>query len=203
MDTKKRDEGKAIEDLKTIRTFLEEGRKSLDENGFQFMFWGALIPIATILFSFVIINNESLSFLHTWFWPIIGGIGFIASFVYGSKKSSRRKVYGFADRLVVLLWTGYGLMIIAFVLLSLFSGLFNKPILLSIIALSLGLVYWIHGSLLQITWFRLLGIPWWSTAVIISFLSWQTAPLVMAIATFLCSFLPGVVLAVKHNRENR
>ena len=41
---------KAIKDLETIKTFLEEGQKNLRDTGFHFMFWGLLIPASLAVF---------------------------------------------------------------------------------------------------------------------------------------------------------
>jgi ethanolamine ammonia-lyase large subunit len=36
---------KAYEDLMTIRSFMEEGRRRFKDNGFYFIYWGLVIPL--------------------------------------------------------------------------------------------------------------------------------------------------------------
>ena len=186
----------AIQNIETIKTFLEKGRQNLEDGGFHFIFWGLLIPAATFIYLLIIIQTQP--FMAKWFWPIIVLAGMTVSITAGIRQSKSKQTRSYLGRINGSLWTGF-----AIALLTLFVIIFRgprpvTPNILSYTALMLGLVYWVHGSMLQLTWFRWTGLPWWISAGVMTALDWTAASMVMAATTFLCSFIPGVFLFRKN-----
>lgn len=188
----------AIQDIETIKTFLDKGQMNLYETGFHFMLWGLLIPLSTLVYPLITAKFGYRSLIAILFWPAISAAGGIASYVYGSRFGKKHDK-GFASRLNKLLWLGFLLTVVCMYGVVFFNKTIPEPILLSYIALLLGLAYWIHGSLLQLTWFQLVSLLWWCAAILISGKNWETASRIMGITTFLCSFIPGFIL----NRRSR
>lgn len=185
---------KALEQLQTIKNFFEEGQKNLSENGKIFMFWGILIPLATGVFYWLANSFGYGSLYVTIFWPVITLFGAIVSWVVGYTSAMRSRTKGYALKIKSLMWVGFLITIAVLFLSQLRSGTGFHPIFLCHIALLLGLAYWIHGSMIQLPWFRYVAIVWWLTAVAIAGMDWFMASICLSLATFICSFIPGLVL---------
>ncbi len=187
-------DAQALDDIQTIRKFLEAGQSCLEDTGVVFMLWGILIPVLTVLFY---LGGYLLGFDHVVtrsIWQTGGTFGAVASISLGRIASSGRSGSSFASRLNTRLWIGYLVTLGVFVFMLAAGGIEPTPILLSFIAALLGLAYWLYGALSGTVWFSRLGFVWWSDAVVFSLLDWPAASVLMAVTTFCCSFIPGLIL---------
>jgi len=203
MDDSRSDQQKAMEQLQTIKTFFEEGQKNLHESGFLFMFWGILIPGATLVFYYL---ADIFGFGHPLvasFWPAVSFAGSLVSWIVGSRSGKRSRTKGYALKINSLMWIGFLISILILFLVQFMGKAEVSPAFLSYIALLLGLAYWIHGSMIQLAWFRFVSVVWWITAVMIAGRDWFTASILLAGATFLCSFIPGLILYRTQDHRNK
>ncbi len=185
---------KAIKDLETIKTFLEEGQKNLRDTGFHFMFWGLFIPASLAVFYLLVARPGTPEYIITGFWPVVCGIGALVSLIAGIRSDKQGRAKSFASEVHSLLWVGI-LMAIGVTFLVQFIGAKSfDSLFIAHIAIILGIGYWIHGTLIQLTWFRLVGLLWILAAVGISLLGLSAASGIMGGATFICSFIPGLIL---------
>ena len=191
----------AIKDLETIKTFLAEGHNNLKDSGFHFMFWGLFIPAAVGGFYAFLARFGGSDILTKAYWSIACGFGAIVSLIVGMMTGKREKSRGFASKVHALLWVGL-LSAIAVTFISQIAA--ARPVtsaFLAQIAILLGFAYWIHGSLLRLTWFTLLALPWWIAAIALSFTGTVAASFILSGATFICSFIPGVILSLRSRRR--
>ena len=187
-------DAQALDDLQTIRKFLEAGQNCLEDTGVVFMLWGVLIPILTVLFY---LGGYLLGFDHVVtrsVWQTGGTFGAAASILLGRIASTGRSGSSFASRLNTRLWIGYLVTLGVFVFMLAAGGIKPTPIFLSFIAALLGLAYWLYGALAGTVWFSRLGFVWWGVAVVFVLLDWPEASVLMAVTTFCCSFIPGFIL---------
>lgn len=197
MNNQNKQQQQAMEQLQTIKTFFEEGQKNLGDNGFHFMLWGLLIPLATVVFQLLPrwFGAEHIALII--FWPATALAGSIVSVIAGLRSAQRSRTKGYALRLNSLLWQGFLISMLVIFVVLFTSSRTVEPVLLSYIALLLGLAYWVHGAMIQLPWFRILALVWWLSAILMAFCEWPAAQLCMAGTTFLCSFIPGLFLHLK------
>ena len=203
MDSVNEDQLKAMQDLQTIKGFLEEGQRALSDNGFHFMLWGILIPVATLGYRALIGWTQSGSALLSIYWMCVCLAGALVSIVVGVRTGKKSRSRGYAVKVNALFWSGFFLSILVAFAVTFLGMKGASPMLLSYVALILGLAYWIHGSMIQLFWFRLLSIGWWVVAIAIAGNSWMIASTLLASATFALSFIPGFILYRKQAKRNR
>lgn len=190
----RKNQDRALQDIQTIKAFLEQGQRKLEDSGFHFIFWGLLIPIGFIVFSFLAPRLGYDAPILRFFWPVLCGTGGIVSFVVGTLSSPRSAHSGYAEKVSTALWVGNLLAVgILFAALFLGNGTFSL-LFLSMIAVILGLSYWVYGTVIQLRWFTLVALGWWIAALGISFVGISVAGFILSAATFVCSFIPGCVL---------
>lgn len=185
---------KALQDLQTIKKFLESGQRVLEDNGFHFMFWGLLIPLGSLGFQYI---SSSLGYGHLMvilFWPIISFFGAVVSITAGIQSGKKKHGNVFVGKLTASLWIGILIALAVVFFLHFRSGAQFGTSLVCMISLILGLGYWFYGSVIQLTWFKIVGLVWWVSAVVMAGLEWTFVSPIMAGTTFLCSFIPGVIL---------
>lgn len=196
MDNLQQHQKKALQDLQTIKTFIEEGQKSLGDNGFHFILWGLLIPCATLVFYLLLdLVGTTYPLFITAFWPVVSLCGALVSILVGVFSGKKDKIKGYAQKISTQLWIGF---LITLFIISIIPFLLSGQIVpgfLGYIALVLGLAYWVYGSIIQLVWFRTISFVWWATAILIAVSTeWFTVSVIMAAATFVCSFIPGLIL---------
>jgi len=184
---------KAMKDLETIKRFLEEGKNQLSDNGFYFIYWGIAIPVVTTTF-LILANTIEPGRWMNWFWPVAVLLLLPVNILYGRNHSKQERNKSFLSQLNGSFWSGMLLMnLIAMAVFYIAIRGFT-PALISIIAMNLGLAYWVHGSMLKLNWIRFQGLIWWGAALVIAFMDWQAASIIMAATTFICSFGSGLLL---------
>ncbi len=194
MNTDKTNQDEALEQVQTIKRFFEEGQKHIYENGVLLMFWGVLIPAATAAFYALAAKSGYDSIAAIAFWPAVSVFGAAVSVITGMRKSKRAAAQSFAVKISSFMWIGFLLSILILFAVHMLGGDGMRPLFLSTIALLLGMAYWTYGSILQLGWFRLFSAVWWIAALVIAPLEWAQASIGLAGCTFVCSFIPGLVM---------
>jgi len=202
MKTMHPEQQQAIKDLETIKTFLAEGQQNLRDTGFHFMFWGLLIPVSLVVFYLFIAQPGTAGVIINAFWPVVCGLGALVSVIAGIRSDKQGRSHSFASNVHSLLWIGILTAIGAVFLVQMLGGKGFDASLLSHIAIILGIGYWIHGSLIQLTWFRFVGLVWILAAIGIAMMALMPASCAMGAATFACSFIPGLILHRSQSRRS-
>lgn len=195
------DQEQALKDLETIKTFLAEGQNNLKDSGFHFMFWGLVIPIGVGGFYALLDRFEGSDLLITAYWSIFCGIGALVSLLVGAVTGKREKTRGFASKVHALLWVGLLAAIGVTFIIQIAAVKMVSSAFLAQIAVLLGIAYWVHGSLIRLTWFRLIALLWWGTAIAVAFMGIVAASFALSGATFVCSFIPGLILSLRARRR--
>ena len=184
----------AMQDIQTIKSFLEQGQRKLEESGFHFIFWGLLIPAGFVAFSLIAPYMGFDSLFARFFWPVLCGIGAVVSLVAGMRSSRSSGSSRYADSVSSSLWIGNIVALAVLFMLSYLAGGSFSSLFLASLGVILGLAYWVYGTVISLRWFSLVGLLWWGAAITIALLPIQVAGVVLASATFVCSFIPGCIL---------
>lgn len=188
---------RALQDLETIKSFLEEGQRNLSASGFHFILWGLLIPTAVAVYIALGPRLGNVQLFAAGYWPSVCGLGALTSIIAGIRDGKRERTRGFASRTHALLWIGFFAAIAVTFAIQIAVVHDATPSFLAHIAILLGIAYWIHGSLIRLTWFSLVALLWWITAIVVASLGLFAATIALGAATFICAFFPGVILSLR------
>ncbi len=182
------------ESLELITQVITQARNKFEENGFIYMFWGALIAITSIS-QFIFLKNEYYTI--SWYPYLLMPIGAIYSTVYYSKKKRKSK-QNLISKIVSALWIvlSINMMILGF----LFGNNLKEnliPILL--ILLSIGTI--VSGTSIKSKLLLYSGVFIGLSAFLGFYLEWIYQPLLMGIVSVIAILIPGIILMVQHKRK--
>lgn len=182
----------AVEELEFIKKVIDDTRKLIVHNGFDFIFWGIIIVIG-LLSTFAAILLE-FRIYYAWNWIIIVGIGWIYSIYRGIKHGKSKKVHTFAGKLLGAVWisTGIAMTVLGFVgvFTRAYSGIYISPILSTI----LGIAFFVSGFLYDKKWITYLSAGWWAGAIIMFIYPYLYTLLLMSAMMILLQIIPGIII---------
>ena len=180
--------------LELITHVITQARNRFEENGFIYMFWGALIAVASFS-QFILLKNEYYNIHH---YPyLLIPIGAIYSFVYYSKKRGKSK-YNLISKIIFALWIALSLNML--VLGFLFSSHLKENLIpIILILLSIGTI--VSGTSIKSKLLLYSGIFIGLSAFIGFYLEWIYQPLLMGVVSIITVLIPGIILMVQHKRN--
>lgn len=178
--------------LALIEQIINEAKCKFEENGFIYVFWGALTAVAAIG-QYILLNTEynDISYYPYFLMPL----GAVFNVFYFSKK--KRKSANLISKIISYAW-----IIISINTMAL--GFFFAPILqvnlipILLILLSIGIV--ISGATIKNNVLLFSGIILNISAFVCFYLDWIYQPLLMGIASIIAIFIPGLILMQKHKK---
>ncbi len=180
--------------LELITQVITQARNKFEENGFIYMFWGALLAIASFA-QFILLKNEYYDI--NWYPYLLMPIGSIYTGYYFSKKQSKSG-QNQISKIISALWIvlSTNMMFLGF----LFGDDLKEnltPILL--ILLSIGTI--ISGISIKSKLLLYSGIFIGVSAFLGFYLDWIYHPLLMGIVSIIAILIPGIILMVQHKRR--
>ncbi|MDF7809778.1 hypothetical protein [Hymenobacter sp. YC55] len=184
----------ASDSLRLIQNMIQEAKQDLNDNSFDLLLWGWLVLLAALLHYGLL----QIGFSKPWIaWPILMGLGTVAAFVNGARRSRRQRVRTALGDFMVYLWGGFGVLMIMLIGVGIVSG-WSKAYPL-IIALY-GLGTFATGGALR---FRPLvwgGAACWLLATVAFRTAFDTQLLLVAAAVLVAYVIPGHMLKNQYNR---
>jgi len=180
--------------LELITQVITQARNKFEENGFIYMFWGALIAIASIS-QFVLIKNEYYNI--SWYPYLLMPVGAIYSTIYFSKKKRKNK-QNLISKIVSALWIvlSINMMILGFLFAN---NLKENLIPVLLILLSIGTI--VSGTSIKSKLLLYSGIFIGISAFSGFYLEWIFQPLLMGVVSIITILIPGIILMVQHKRK--
>lgn len=177
-----------------ITQVINEARSKFEENGFFYMFWGALIAVAS--FSQFILLKSEYYIIH--YYPyFLMPIGAIYSFVYYSKKKGKSK-HNLISKIISALWVTLSLNMI--VLGFLFGSHLKENIIpIILILLSTGTI--VSGTSIKSKLLLYSGVIIGFSAFIGFYIESIYQPLLMGLVSIIAIFIPGIILMIQHKRK--
>jgi len=180
--------------LELITQVINEARSKFEENGFIYMFWGALITIASIS-QFILLKNEYYGI--SWYPYLLMPIGAIYSTIYYSKKKRKSKE-NLISRVVSALWI---VLSINMIILGFLFGNNLKENLIPIILILLSIGTIVSGTSIKSKLQLYSGIFMGLSAFLGFYLEWIYQPLLMGVVSIVAILIPGIVLMAQHKRK--
>jgi len=191
METNKLSPEKSLE---LITQVITQARNKFEENGFIYMFWGALIAITSIS-QFVLLKNEYYNI--SWYPYLLMPIGAIYSTIYFLKKKGKSK-QNMISKMVSALWIvlSINMMILGFLFAN---NLKENLIPIILILLSIGTI--VSGTSIKSKLLLYSGIFIGLSAFLGFYFEWIYQPLLMGIVSIITILIPGIILMVQHKRK--
>ena len=177
--------------IKIIENMFNESRKSLHNNSFYFILWGALLIPAGIV-EFLFYGNENLWMI----WPTIGVLGGIISAIYGRKEDKRSGITTTGDRIINYTWGAFVMTLIFSIAYSVDRNLSPVPLILMLA----GSATFISGGISKFTPFILGGVALELGAILSGFVFEPIYHgLIFSGSIFLGYVIPGIILKKSEN----
>lgn len=177
-----------------ITQVINEARNKFEENGFIYMFWGALSAIASIS-QFILLKNDYYDI--NWYPYLLMPLGAIYTVYYFSKKKNKYKSNQIS-KIISLSWAVISLntMILGF----LFSPVLKQHLIpVILILLSVGIV--LSGVSVKSKLLLFSGIFINVTAFVSLKIDWMYQPLLMGIVSIVAILIPGIILMIQHKKN--
>jgi hypothetical protein len=186
-------------DLALIRRLMDEGQRSVRDDGSHFIGWGLAAVVGLVLTDLATTGTLEIPIALVWLPVLVGG--WIFSLRAGRRAHATARVVTAAGRLLAGVWIGTGIGITLLTALSL-SGSGIPPVALGgIVAVLLGTGFFASGFVIG-GWMTYLALAWWIGGA--ALLMWPTrhAPLLLAAMLLLLQVLPGMILFARARRED-
>lgn len=184
----------AEKSLELITDVIAQARKKFEENGFIFMFWGALIAIAAIG-QFVLLKYEY--YTTNWYPYFLMPLGGIYSMYYFSRKEGHNK-HNQISKMVSYAW---GVLSINMLVLGFLLGRLLIENLIPVILILLAVGTIISGVSVRSRLLLFSGITINLSAFAGFYIPILYQPLLMGIVAIAAIFIPGIILMVQYKKK--
>ena len=182
------------ESFEIIESVIKQAKTRFEENGFAFILWGIIVPIYCFSQAYLIaIGKGAISWYPYLIMPLVSMISII---YYVKKKNFKQNPLKLVSSRLWL-FTGVNIMIIAFGFNS-----YLESNLTSIILLLMGIATAVAGSFIRSSLLLYCGIMLNLSAYIAFFIPWKNQALFMGIIAILTFLIPGILLRIKHKKNN-
>ncbi len=186
----------AIENLAYIKALLEDSnRKKTLSGGADYMLWGILVLIGMIgnylPIKGLIPLTSGWYFLYLW-----GGItlvGWTISFLGFNR--SNKIVYTHSTKVLNAIWLSAGVSMSLIPFAGMVSNTITPYAICPIIAIILGIAYFITGELNAFKWMKFVALGWWLTGAGLFFYKKPESFIVFGLSMILFQILPGLKMS--------
>jgi hypothetical protein len=191
----------AKESIELIRGMIEETKRSTAYSGDIYIVWGVATLLA-VLGTYLLVILKWYSYI--WInWIVFMGLGVIYSVYHGVTQERKAEAITFPGRILGRVWfaCGVGLLILAFV--APLAGLYTGMMVPSVVAIVIGIGYFVTGEVVQWKLFIWLSFLWWVGGAGMMFLKTENILLVFAFLMSLGYLVPGFVLRANYKKQSR
>ncbi len=178
-----------------ITKVIDEAKSKFEENGFIYVFWGALIAITSISQFFLLQYEYYDVNYYPYFLMPLGAI--YTGFYFSRKSMGKRNQIG---AIVSVTWI---ILSVNMLILGFFYGgsLQDNLIPVLLILVSAGII--VAGSSIKSSLVIISGIIINISAFVCFKLEWMYQPLLMGIVSIIAIFIPGLILMIQYNKKRK
>ncbi|MGA8729710.1 MAG: hypothetical protein WB608_13240 [Terracidiphilus sp.] len=181
--------------LRLIESMISEGRRSTENWGWMFVFWGVAYYIAIAWATW---GHSSLA------WPVTMIVASLLSGVLASRKAGRHPETTMG-RAIGAVWIGMGISLFLVLMSLAFSGRYEGHVFIAIIGGMLGGANATSSIILK--WKMQFGcaVVWWASAIVACFGTESQGSIAFLAAIFVCQILFGIygMILKSHKRSAR
>lgn len=178
-------------DMEQVRLALEHGSRADRFRGLVLLFWGLILAKCLYLEWAIRAYEAPVDSLYLWV-PTLA-FGFLGTLIYAQREVGAWSHIPLTGRLVAAIWAGCAVALVLLGMVGTQSGVLAPFHLPAVVAVVMGLGFFIHGTIDHRPWYRLAAFGWWAGSL---FLFTLHGPESLAwLATFLLLFQvgPGVL----------
>lgn len=181
------------ESLALIQSMINSARNKVAEDGFQFLLWGVLVIIASLVNYLLIL--QGFADKAGLVWMIMPLVGAPIAFIYEKRKSKGPQVETYADKSAGYIWMSYGITLF----FTIFYACYLQTSPIPFILLLTGMATFSSGLILEFKPLLFGGIIFWIFAIITFFTDPAMHLLLNAGAIALGYLVPGLMLRRQAN----
>jgi len=188
-------------EISMIKQIMEDSKKIVVEDGKGYITWGILVVIG-MLGTYFLILDRLFSYIG-WLWIATIGLGWIYTFASSFRKNPEKKVRTFAGKILGAVWVSCGIAMTMVGFVGTASGAIGAYTISPMMAVILGIAYFVTGIVYGLPWVRNLAIGWWIGAIVTFFWSGMNSLLAFAAMMIAFQIIPGIILYSKFKKEYR
>lgn len=180
------------QELAFIKKIMVDSRKITFNYGKYFIIPSALITLA--IFADFAVYKMQMTRFTPWIWAsaIIGS--WIFSYLTRKHDRPRVRVTTVAGKLISTTWVGCSIAMALLISAGNINGALKAWSVQPIIALFIGVGFFITGAILNYSLLRLLALGWWCGAIVMFILPSEYTPLIIGSMMIVFYLLPGIIL---------
>ena len=180
--------------LALIAQVIKEAKSKFEENGVIYSMWGAILGFAALLQYGLLKNGqEEISYYGYFIVPL----GALISWYYYARKKSVRK-----NQVSTNISITWGVVSLNLMILGFFFNFVLQEHLTPLMLILMGIGTTISGGLIRSRLILLSGVLLNISGFVCFQLNWLEHPLVLGISAILFILVPGLLLMIKHKRNN-
>lgn len=184
--------------LQLIDCMINQAKNRFSENGFLYLLWGWLILFCSVG-HFVLIKLKW--FAHPEIIWASCWVAVIFQIIYLAKTTKKETVKTYSDEIIKYIWISFGIcMFLLFFIVGKGNGWNNiYPLFLMLY----GVPTFLSGVVMQFKTLKIGGIICWALALCSAFIPSIYGLLLLAIAVAAAWIIPGYLLRIKYNQQNK
>jgi hypothetical protein len=187
-------------ELSVIKKIMEDSRKAAHDNGWHYIFWGALVSISLVANYILALMRINMKYAGLM-WFIAMTTGAIIGAIIERKDKNKRRAHTFAGKMLGSLWFASGISMFIFGFVGTMTGAYNPVFICPVVSTALGVAYYTSGALQQIKWLKNLSYGWWTGAVLLFIFPSVHTLLIFAVMMIVFQITPGIIL--NNNYKNQ
>ena len=187
-------------ELSVIKKIMEDSRNIALNNGWHYIFWGAVVS-AALISNYIMLLLKVYDNYVGWMWFILMIAAAITASLYEKRKDKKRTVKTFAGKLLGSLWFAGGIAMFMFGFMGTISGAYNPIYICPVISTVLGVTFYTSGEIQQLKWQKLLAYGWWLGAILLFLFPGVHTLLIFALMLTFFQTIPGIILNRKYKKE--
>lgn len=159
----------AQDELAYIRKVMADSRQAISDDGKPTIVWGIIVALGIALTYIEALTDTEL--YVGWMWLALSVLGWLYIIYYKKTKISKQPTQTLAGKVLASLWGSVGVTIGLVVSLTLLSRALDMEFIVhpiaitAIIALILGIAYYLNGVITGLNWLRNIAYGWWAAGI--------------------------------------
>lgn len=185
-----------------IEMALEEGQRQTTFRSLLFIFWGVIVAKCSVLQWAIYRYDAPIDgWLYVWAPSFIFGI--LCMVVYAKSALGEKTRAPLTTRLMRGLWIACGAAFLIFAMESVVFEKFNPFLLPGILAVLMGVGYFIQGVAESRKLYELLGFGWWAGSCVLLWLGNVDTLAWLSLMLLFLQALPATVVFVQNKRNQK
>ncbi|MGD0337731.1 MAG: hypothetical protein ABSB78_02975 [Bacteroidota bacterium] len=189
----------AQEELEFVKKVIAESRKTIIQDGADFLRWGILASLG--IFASYFYNYFNWQMTHVWiFWAAIVVIGWTFS-IQSYIRVRKIKSTSFTGKIIWSTWIGCGIALTILGFVGPLSGAYSAVLITAVTSAVMGIGYYANGILIGSRWYIFFAICWWCGSIALFFLHRIESLLIFGLMMVFFQVIPGYIFVRQRKKD--